>query len=202
MIHYDETNDELKLNVSLTQQIAVSVSGSKPKMTTKKKILEISNQNEVYYLHPETILYVEADGNYCDIHLTDGDVLETVSFQRAEIARKIDTQLPREVASMFSLLGKPYLVNIEHIMHINAQRQQLTFDINQPGTCKKKSIKATPTALRNLRQALDEPIIVSLPKTQKERKVNGGFANYMTTSSSKKNKNYDIEDDEVMILGR
>ena len=75
-----EIKDHRQVNVSLMQQIAISVESEPSTMKTRNRILEISNQNEVYYIHPETILYVEADGNYCDIHLTDGDVLETVSF--------------------------------------------------------------------------------------------------------------------------
>ena len=171
-------------------------------MRLKNRTLEISNQNEVYYLQPETILYVVADGNYCDIHLTDGDVLETVGFQRAEIARRIDTQLSRDLARRFALVGKPYLVNVERIMYINATKQQLVFDVNHPGTCRKKSLKASTGALRALRQALDnngveaskdEPIASTV-------RINGGFSNYLASQATE--RSYDIEDDEVMVLGR
>ncbi|MCR5312514.1 MAG: hypothetical protein K6E54_02490 [Bacteroidaceae bacterium] len=190
------------IQVSLTQQIEVSVGKSTLDMRGNNKIIEISNQNEVYYLRPDTILYVVADGNYCDIHLTDGDILETVSFQRAEIARKIDKQLSMDLSSKFALVGKPYLVNLEHIMYINVQHQQLTFDINQPGTCKKKSIKASTNALRNLRQALDtDSMSTSFAPVASERKINGGFAQYLSAVSNA-NKTYETGEDEVMILGR
>jgi len=188
------------INVSLSSQINLSMDISNKTMMQTNNTLEIGNQNEVYYLQPHMILYVEADGNYCDIHLTDGDVLETVSFQRSEIARKIDTQLSKQVACSFSLVGKNYLVNIRHIMHINASKQQLTFDINLPGTCKKTTIKATPNALRNLRQALEEPAMPVITKPVSS-KVNGGFTSYLTQTAETE-KNYDIEDDEVMMLGR
>ena len=60
----------LKQNISLTFEDNLQDS-----MKQRKNILKISNQTEIYYLNSDLILYVEADGNYCDIHLTDGDVL-------------------------------------------------------------------------------------------------------------------------------
>ena len=63
----------LKQNISLTFEDNLQDS-----MKQRKNILKISNQTEIYYLNSDLILYVEADGNYCDIHLTDGDVLKTV----------------------------------------------------------------------------------------------------------------------------
>ena len=195
-----KNREQSNINVTLTEQITMSVGIVNKDMRQRNKILEISNQNEVYYLQPQTILYVEADGNYCDIHLTDGDVLETVCFQRAEIARKIEMQLTVDLVRMFSLVGKSFLVNIDHIMHINVHKQQLTFDTSHPGTCKKKSIKVSANALRSLRQALNKPQARVLQK-QSDRMIKGGFTNYITSSASC-DKNYDIEEDEVLMLGR
>lgn len=149
----------LKQNISLTFEDNLQDS-----MKQRKNILKISNQTEIYYLNSDLILYVEADGNYCDIHLTDGDVLKTVGFQRAEVARMIDTQLLTEDASKFALVGKRFLVNITHIQYINASQQQLIFDINHFGTCQKKAIKISVNALRNLRLSLDEVVVIA-PKT-------------------------------------
>ena len=169
----------------------------------KNRLLEIGNQNEVYYLQPKSILYVVADGNYCDIHLVDGDVLKTVSCKRAEIARKIDFQLAGDLARMFSLVGKPYLVNICHIMHIAPMKHLLTFDTNHPGTCRKKTIDASPEALRSLRSALDDQSIgKSAGKTERlVTGINGGFSDYVASTLREETKNYDIGDDEIMMLG-
>ena len=102
---------------------------------------------------------------------------------------------------MFSLVGKPYLVNVEHILHINAGRQQLTFDINQPSMCKKQSIKATPNALRNLRQALDAQSSMRQVQQRVGNSINGGFANYMSAPKME-DIDYEIGDDDVLMLGR
>lgn len=169
----------------------------------KNRLLEIGNQNEVYYLQPESILFVQADGNYCDIHLVDGDVLKTVSCKRAEIARKIDLQLAGDLARMFSLVGKPYLVNICHIMHIAPMRHLLTFDTNHPGTCRKKTIGASSEALRSLRSALDDQGLgKAAGKTERlVTGINGGFSDYVASTLREETKDYDIGDDEIMMLG-
>ena len=168
----------------------------------KNRLLEIGNQNEVYYLQPESILFVVADGNYCDIHLVDGDVLKTVSCKRAEIARKIDMQLAGDLARMFSLVGKPYLVNICHIMHIAPMKRLLTFDTNHPGTCRKKTIDASTEALRSLRTALEDQSVGKAAGTERlVTGINGGFSDYVASTLRDEPKNYDIDDDEIMMLG-
>lgn len=169
-------------------------------MKAKNRILEISNQNEVYWLQPENILYVEADGNYCDIHLTDGDVLKTISCQRAEIARMIEMQLAGDLSSMFSLVGKSYLVNLEHIMYINAPRQILMTDINQMGKSVKKSVKASTEALRKLRQAMQEQPSSKMVNAKVCGNVRGGFSDYLKARETA--RDYEIGEDDIMLLGR
>lgn len=234
----------MNINLSVNQEIKIGINNRENIQTMKQKgkYLELSNQNEVYYLNPENLLYVKADGNYCDIHLTDGDVLETLSFQRAEIARKIEEQLNYSQASKFSLIGRSYLVNIEHIMYINAVKQQLTFDINLPGQCKKKTIKASTGALRALRSVFESPsqqilapinctdadplydslFSVSTDERQERKRrsfsgcKSGGFIQKLTTREQtnesvhcqRKNlevpqkSSYEIQEDEILILGR
>lgn len=172
-----------------------------PTMKPINKTLKVSNQSEVYYLNSDLILYLEADGNYCDIHLTDGDILKTIGFQRAEIARMMESQLSTEVVCKFALVGKSFLVNTEHIMYINATRQQLLFDVNQPDSCQKKTIKASINALRNLRNALEESTnILTAKVTHTIECKPKGFVNHIATTKPTV-RNYDIDDDEVMILG-
>ena len=43
-------------------------------------ILTIKNKNEVLYLRQDNILFIQADGNYCDIHLADGGVINTLTY--------------------------------------------------------------------------------------------------------------------------
>ena len=60
-------------------------------------VLTIKNKSEVLYLPLSNILYVQADGNYCNIYLADGGVLNTLTYQRAEIAKMMDEQIPENI---------------------------------------------------------------------------------------------------------
>lgn len=50
-------------------------------------MLIIKNKSEVLYLQLDNILYIQADGNYSNIYLADGGVINTLTYQRAEIGR-------------------------------------------------------------------------------------------------------------------
>ena len=122
----------------------------------KDNSLIISNKSEVLYLCLDQILYIQADGNYCDVHYVDGSVLNTITYQRAEIARMIQEQVSEECSKRFVMLGKSYLVNINYVLRIQPSRQQLTFSVNQFGTTNKIHLKATRKALIQLITEIEE----------------------------------------------
>ena len=123
--------------------------------------LTIKNKSEVLYLRLSNILYIQADGNYCDIYLADGGVLNTLTYQRAEIAKMMDEQIPEDIRKRFVLVGKSYLVNTDYVLRIQPSKQLLTFMVNQFGTTRKVSIKVTTKALTKLAEEMemqtDEP---------------------------------------------
>lgn len=124
-------------------------------------VLTIKNKSEVLYLHLSNILYIQADGNYCDIYLADGGVLNTLTYQRAEIAKMMDEQIPEDIRKRFVLVGKSYMVNTDYVLRIQPSKQLLTFMVNQFGTTRKVSIKVTTKALTKLAKEMeiqtDEP---------------------------------------------
>ena len=124
-------------------------------------VLTIKNKSEVLYLHLSNILYIQADGNYCDIYLADGGVLNTLTYQRAEIAKMMDEQIPEDIRKRFVLVGKSYMVNTDYVLRIQPSKQLLTFMVNQFGTTRKVSIKVTTKALTKLAEEMemqtDEP---------------------------------------------
>ena len=188
-------------HLNFNHKISLSIEDIPNSMRQLNKILKIGNQTEIYYLNSDSILYIEADGNYCNIHLVDGDVLKTVGFQRAEIARMMDSQLALDVVCNFALIGRSYLINLSHIMYINAPQQCLMFDVNHPDSCCKKSIKVSVNALRNLRSSLEEiPQKRALRASHCVDITNRGFVGHME-SQKVLLKNYDIDEDEVLILG-
>ena len=113
-------------------------------------VLIIKNKSEVLYLRLNDILYIQADGNYCNINLADGGVINTLTYQRAELARMLEEQLPNDVIGRFALLGRSYLVNTDYVLRIQPSKQLLTFSVNKYGSIKKVSIKATAKALQQL----------------------------------------------------
>jgi len=114
---------------------------------TQQTMLTIKNKSEVLYLRQDNILFIQADGNYCNIHLTDGGVLNTLTYQRAEIARMMDEQLADNSRKRFVMVGRSYMVNTDYVLRIQPSKQLLTFRVNRLGTDQKIAIKATAKAL-------------------------------------------------------
>ena len=105
-------------------------------------MLTIKNKSEILFLRLDDILYIQADGNYCNIYLADGGVINTLTYQRAEMARMLEEQLSKEALSRFALLGRSYLVNTDYVLRIQPGKQLLTFRVNKFGSTKKVSIHA------------------------------------------------------------
>lgn len=110
-------------------------------------ILTIKNKSEILYLRIDNILYIQADGNYSNIYLVDGGVIKTLTYQRAEIARMMDEQMPENIRRRFVLVGRFYMVNTDYVLRIQPSKQLLTFGVNRFGTTKKITIKVTSKAL-------------------------------------------------------
>ena len=114
-----------------------------------KEVLVVKNKSEVLYLQLDDILFIQADGNYSNIFLADGGVINTLTYQRAEIARMMEEQLP-DLCKQFVILGRSYMVNTDYVLRIQPSKQLLTFCVNRFGTTKKICIKATAMALSEL----------------------------------------------------
>lgn len=122
----------------------------------QQTVLKIKNKSEILYLRLDNILYIQADGNYCNIYLTDGGVISTLTYQRAEIARLMEEQLPAEIRKQFVLVGRSYMVNTNYVLRIQPSRHILTFGVNIFGTTKKISIRATSKALDMLTMEMEK----------------------------------------------
>ena len=118
-------------------------------------VLTIKNKSEVLYLPLSNILYVQADGNYCNIYLADGGVFNTLTDQRGQIAKMMDEQIPEDIRKRFVLVGKSYMVNTDYVLRIQPSKQLLTFMVNQFGTNRKVSIKVTTKALTKLAEEME-----------------------------------------------
>lgn len=119
--------------------------------------LTIKNKSEVIYLKLADVLYILADGNYCNIYFADGSALSTLTYQRAEMAKMMDEQLPAEDRKKFAMLGRSYLINTDYVLRIQPGKHLLTFRVNCFGTTKKVKIKATANALSRLAEEMGCP---------------------------------------------
>jgi len=115
---------------------------------------DFGNSDESIYLSPEQILYVKADGNYCDLRFPDGGMMKTIGMQRAEFAREIDYKFSFQDKIRFALVGKFYLVNLDYVLRIQPRKQLLTFSVNEPGKSEKLSIHVSVNALYSLMQEI------------------------------------------------
>ena len=109
--------------------------------------LIIKNTVECHIVNPDLILYIKSNGNYCDIHLTDGVVMRNIPMQLGQIARFIHRQFADVQVPCFIQVGRQHIVNAEHILSIFPSKKQLLFDLKSPPSQEKMAISPSSSAL-------------------------------------------------------
>ena len=92
----------------------------------KEKLL-IHTVNEAYSFHPDQVICIEADGNYCNLHLSNGNEY-LLSFQLGQVESIIKEQLSYSNHS-FVRVGKSLIINMDELICVNITRQSL--EMNQ-----------------------------------------------------------------------
>lgn len=92
----------------------------------KEKLL-IHTINEAYCFHPEQIICIEADGNYCNLHLSNGNEY-LLSFQLGQVESIIKEQLSYSNHS-FVRVGKSLIINMDELICVNITRQTLEMSL-------------------------------------------------------------------------
>jgi DNA-binding LytR/AlgR family response regulator len=82
--------------------------------------LKITTSIEHYRIPTEDIAFIKADGNYCDVHLFNGEKL-TLTFQ----LHYFEEQLGRLKNNFFIRVGKSLIVNRNYILSVNTSMQTL-----------------------------------------------------------------------------
>lgn len=116
----------------------------------KEKLL-IHTVNEAYSFNPEQIICVEADGNYCNLHLSNGNEY-LLSFQLGQVESIIKEQLSYSNHS-FVRVGKSLIINMDELICVNITRQ--TLEMNQPSG-ERMLFNASREALKKLMNLLVE----------------------------------------------
>lgn len=88
----------------------------------KEKLL-IHTVNEAYSFNPNQIICIEADGNYSNLHLSNGNEY-LLSFQLGQVESIIKEQLSYSNYS-FVRVGKSLIVNMDELICVNITKQTL-----------------------------------------------------------------------------
>jgi DNA-binding LytR/AlgR family response regulator len=116
----------------------------------KEKLL-IHTVNEAYSFQPDQVICVEADGNYCNLHLSNGNEY-LLSFQLGQVESIIKEQLSYTNHS-FVRVGKSLIINMDELICVNITKQ--TLEMNQPSG-EKMLFNASREALKKLMNLLIE----------------------------------------------
>ena len=116
----------------------------------KEKLL-IHAVNEAYSFAPEQIVCIEADGNYCNFYLSNGNSY-LLSYQLGQIESIIKEQLSYSSYS-FVRVGKSLIVNSDEVLCVNVTKQTLEMNI---ASGEKLLFNASREALKKLMSFLVE----------------------------------------------
>ena len=116
----------------------------------KEKLL-IHTVNEAYSFNPNQIICIEADGNYSNLHLSNGNEY-LLSFQLGQVESIIKEQLSYSNYS-FVRVGKSIIINMDELICVNITKQ--TLEMNQPSG-EKLLFNASREALKKLMNFLIE----------------------------------------------
>lgn len=111
--------------------------------------LKISTSVGLFRVPTEDIAYIEASGNYCDVHLFNGEAV-TMTFQLHYFVEAL-SQLRQ---NFFVRVGKSLIVNKNFVYSINITSQDLKLmDHRMNQTFR---LKASKEALKELRTILEQ----------------------------------------------
>ena len=116
----------------------------------KEKLL-IHTVNEAYSFNPNQVICIEADGNYCNLHLANGNEY-LLSFQLGQVESIIKEQLSYSNHS-FVRVGKSLIINMEELICVNITKQ--TLEMNMPSG-ERMLYNASREALKKLMNLLIE----------------------------------------------
>ena len=117
----------------------------------KKEKLLIHTVNEAYSFNPNQVICIEADGNYSNLHLANGnDYL--LSFQLGQVENIIKEQLSYSNHT-FVRVGKSLIINMDELICVNITKQ--TLEMNQPSG-ERMFFNASREALKKLMNFLIE----------------------------------------------
>ena len=115
-----------------------------------KELILPNSGTEILKIRPSDILYIEADGNYCVMHMTGG-FRQQLWFSRQKFISLINEQMKAE-KPVFVVVGRSFIINIAYIYLINpVQGDLILFDAANPSRIK---LHASQEALNRLKKEI------------------------------------------------
>ena len=155
----------------------------------KEKLL-IHTVNEAYSFNPNQIICIEADGNYSNLHLANGNEY-LLSFQLGQVESIIKEQLSYSNYS-FVRVGKSLIINMDELICVNITKQ--TLEMNQPSG-EKLLFNASREALKKLMNFLIEN-----KKNGMVRSINMRPAHLKGSGMLKGHKQTMIDDNDIRVI--
>lgn len=90
----------------------------------RTRYLFLNSRDEFYRVDISKLVYFEAEGNYTDFVLANGQK-GVVGVNLAKM-QAVLTQSLKENASIFARIGKRYIINLNYLYRIETLRQRLT----------------------------------------------------------------------------
>lgn len=155
----------------------------------KEKLL-IHTVNEAYSFNPAQVICIEADGNYCNLHLSNGNEY-LLSFQLGQVESIIKEQLSYSNHS-FVRVGKSLIINMDELICVNITKQ--TLEMNQHSG-EKMFFNASREALKKLMNLLIENKKNGMVRSINMRRVHSGGSGLLRGY-----KQAMIEDNDIRVI--
>ena len=155
-----------------------------------KERLLIHTANEAYSFNPNQIICIEADGNYCNLHLSNGnDYL--LSFQLGQVESIIKEQLSYSNHT-FVRVGKSLIINMDELIGVNITRQ--TLELVQPSG-ERLLFNASREALKKLMN-----LLIENKKSGMVRNINMCQPHTSGTGLLRGHKQIAIDDNDIRVI--
>lgn len=155
----------------------------------KEKLL-IHTVNEAYSFQPDQVICIEADGNYCNLHLSNGNEY-LLSFQLGQVESIIKEQLSYTNHS-FVRVGKSLIINMDELTCVNITKQ--TLEMNQPSG-EKLLFNASREALKKLMN-----LLIENKKNGMVRSINMRLVHAKGSGLLRGHKQTMIDDNDIRVI--
>lgn len=114
-----------------------------------QRFLILNSRDELFRIDINNIVYFESDGNYTNVHLSNG-IKGTVSMGLTAM-QELLTKSMGEDARTFARVGKRHIINLRYVYHIAILRQRLTLS---DGARFEYTLAVSRDALKSLRELI------------------------------------------------